>query len=133
MAAEPVPRREVVTRRPGSTAAPTTHRPYRPTVPVGGPARELPTPAPADADVRRLVRRQLRAGLATGGALALLVGTLPLLFRHLPAAGLGPVPPLLVWAVLGVAVYPLFLLLAGRYVRRAERNERDYARAAEGA
>ncbi|MFD5327826.1 hypothetical protein [Streptomyces sp. NPDC127092] len=125
MAAEPVPRREVVTRRPGSTPAPTAYRP------APEPPRPL-TPA-ADAQVRRLVRRQLRAGLATAGALALLVGTLPLLFLHLPATGLGPVPAVVVWAVLGVAVYPLLLLLAGRYVRRAERNERDYLRAVEGS
>ena len=31
------------------------------------------------------------------------------------------------WIVLGGLVYPLFVLLAWRYVRRAERNERDFA------
>ncbi|WMX48303.1 hypothetical protein [Streptomyces roseicoloratus] len=130
MAAEPVPRREVVTRHPGSTPAHTAYRstPYRPAT---EPPRAL-TPA-AHAHVRRLIRRQLRAGLATGAALALLVGTLPLVFRYLPGTGLGPVPAVVVWLVLGVAVYPLLLLLAGRYVRRAERNERDYTRAVEGA
>ncbi|MEU7028496.1 hypothetical protein AB0A60_17610 [Streptomyces sp. NPDC046275] len=125
MAAEPVPRREVVTRgpAPGATAAPVAYRP------VTAPPGRLP-PA-ARGEVRRLIRAQLRAGLAVGGTLAVLVAALPLLLRQ--GHGDGPVPPLVVWAVLGVAVYPLFLALAGWYVRRAERNERAYRRAAGGS
>ncbi|MEV6327674.1 hypothetical protein [Streptomyces sp. NPDC051909] len=126
MAAEPVPRREVVTRTPGTTTA--APRAYRPVA-----ERPEPLPPAVRTEVRRLIRAQLRAGLAVGGTLAVLVATLPLLLRTLPGSGLGPVPPLVVWAVLGIAVYPLFLVLAGWYVRRAERNEREYTRAVEGS
>ncbi|MEU8617907.1 hypothetical protein [Streptomyces sp. NPDC048623] len=125
MAAEPVPRREVVTRSPGATAVPAAYRPAA--------ERSDRLPPAVHTEVRRLIRAQLRAGLAVGGTLAVLVATLPLLLRELPGTGLGPVPPLLVWGVLGIAVYPLFLALAGWYVRRAERNEREYTRAVEGA
>ncbi|MCW2796503.1 MAG: rane protein, partial [Nocardioides sp.] len=31
------------------------------------------------------------------------------------------------WLLLGIAVYPFLLLLGWRYVRRAERIERDFA------
>ena len=60
--------------------------------------------------------------------LALTVGALPLLFPLCPALReqrlLGvPLP----WLLLGVLVYPCLLLLGWRYVRRAERNERDFA------
>ncbi|MFG2292906.1 hypothetical protein [Streptomyces sp. NPDC048603] len=71
--------------------------------------------------VRALMRSQLRAGLGALGALALLVGTLPLLLA-LPGGGSGA----LVWVALGVAVYPLMWLIARWYVRRAERNEADF-------
>ncbi|MFJ3902973.1 hypothetical protein [Streptomyces sp. NPDC090025] len=122
MATEPVPRREVVTRRPDSGPAPVPYRPQ------AEPSDDLP-PA-ARAHVRTLIRAQLRAALLTGGALVLFVGTLPLVFRLLPGGGHGTVAPVVVWAVLGGAVYPLFLVLARWYVRRAERNEDDYRRAA---
>ncbi|WP_174250383.1 MULTISPECIES: hypothetical protein [Streptomyces] len=72
--------------------------------------------------VRALMRSQLRAGLGAVAALALAVGVLPLLFA-LPGAVPGP----LVWAVLGVAAYPVLWLIARWYVGRAERNEADFA------
>ncbi|MET9701171.1 hypothetical protein ABZY31_30235 [Streptomyces sp. NPDC006529] len=71
--------------------------------------------------VRALMRSQLRAGLTALTALLALVGTLPLLFS-LPHTASGP----LVWAGLGVLVYPVMWLIAHRYVVRAERNEADF-------
>ncbi|KOG12140.1 hypothetical protein ADK34_32650 [Streptomyces viridochromogenes] len=69
--------------------------------------------------VRSLMRSQLRAALTALGALALLVGSLPLLLAL-------PAPEALVWAALGVGVYPVVWAIAHWYVRRAERNERDF-------
>ncbi|MFI6348498.1 hypothetical protein [Streptomyces sp. NPDC050560] len=75
--------------------------------------------------VRSLMRSQLRAGLAAFAALALPVVTLPLFFAALGNATV-------VWAVLGFCCYPLLVLIAYWYVRRAERNERDFARLVHG-
>ncbi len=76
-----------------------------------------------------LLRAQLRLALGVLVALGATVGALPLLFRLVPWATeqrfLG-VP--LSWAVLGFGCYPVLVLLAWRYVRRAERNERAFAR-----
>ncbi|MFF9854024.1 hypothetical protein [Streptomyces litmocidini] len=69
--------------------------------------------------VRSLMRSQLRAALTALGALALLVGSLPLLLAL-------PAPEALVWAALGFGAYPVVWAVAHWYVRRAERNERDF-------
>jgi hypothetical protein len=37
-----------------------------------------------------------------------------------------------VWIVLGFGCYPVLVLIAWWYVRRAERNERDFARLVHG-
>ncbi|MET9122091.1 MULTISPECIES: hypothetical protein [unclassified Streptomyces] len=75
--------------------------------------------------VRSLMRSQLRVGLVVFAVLVLLVGPLPLVFAAIPdGAGLE-------WAVLGFCVYPPLVLLARWYVRRAERNERDFVRLVE--
>ncbi|MFG2308056.1 hypothetical protein ACGFS9_05080 [Streptomyces sp. NPDC048566] len=75
--------------------------------------------------VRSLMRSQLRVGLAVFLVLVLLVAPLPLVFAALPdRAGTA-------WAVLGFGVYPPLVLLARWYVRRAERNERDFVRLVE--
>jgi hypothetical protein len=84
--------------------------------------------------VRSLMRSQLRTALLGLGALALLVGTLPLLLL-LPRVLTGDarsVPGPLVWGVLGVVVYPVMWLIARWYVHRAERNERDFRGLVEG-
>nr|BEK62978.1 hypothetical protein KPHV_02050 [Kitasatospora purpeofusca] len=81
--------------------------------------------------MRSLMRSQLRAALSALGLLLLLVGTLPLLFAA-PTAGSFPARGPILWAVLGVAVHPVIWLLARRYVRRAERNERDFTGLVEG-
>ncbi|MER5935200.1 hypothetical protein [Streptomyces sp. NPDC002054] len=108
------PRREVVTGVPrGARRRPPAHAPARSEI---SEQTTLGTTY-----VRALMRSQLRAGLGALIALALLVGALPLLFA-LPEDASGA----LVWAVLGVAVYPLMWLIARWYVHCAERNEADF-------
>ncbi|MEU6769865.1 hypothetical protein [Streptomyces sp. NPDC046759] len=117
MGADSVPRREVVTGRPrpaSGTAAP-------------GPAAS-PQPRP-DVQVRRLMRRQLRAALTATTFLALPLGLLPVLLRALPHTGAAPRVPLTVWFVLGVAPYVALPAVGAWYVRRAERNETGTAAA----
>ncbi|WP_374701537.1 hypothetical protein [Streptomyces maremycinicus] len=75
--------------------------------------------------VRSLMRSQLRAALAVFAVLTLLVGPLPLLFAAMPDSRR------LEWAVLGFCLYAPLVLLARWYVRRAERNERDFVRLVE--
>ncbi|MFB7938316.1 hypothetical protein ACFWIN_12270 [Streptomyces sp. NPDC127049] len=113
---------------------PEPRRPRRETVTyataVGGRPAPRPAHPPARSEideqttlghtyVRSLMRSQLRAALTALGALALLVGTLPLVLAL-------PAPEALVWAALGVGVYPVVWAVARWYVRRAERNERDF-------
>ncbi|MFD0265410.1 hypothetical protein ACFVGY_02275 [Streptomyces sp. NPDC127106] len=110
----PPPRRETVTGVPrGARRRPPAHTPAR---------SEISEQTTLGATyVRALMRSQLRAGLCVLAALALLVGTLPVLF-----ALARPAPGPLVWAVLGLAVYPVLWLIARWYVARAERNEADF-------
>lgn len=75
--------------------------------------------------VRSLMRSQLRAGLTVFAVLVLLVGPLPLVFAVTADARR------LTWLVLGFCLYPPMILLARWYVRRAERNERDFVRLVE--
>ncbi|MFD5228578.1 hypothetical protein ACFWJ5_08555 [Streptomyces qaidamensis] len=75
--------------------------------------------------VRSLMRTQLRAALNVFAVLGLLIGPLPLLFAAMPDARR------LEWAVLGFGLYAPLVLLARWYVRRAERNERDFVRLVE--
>jgi hypothetical protein len=77
--------------------------------------------------MRSLIRSQLRLALGALALLGLTLGLLPALFAAVPAvqrARLGEVP--LAWLLLGVAAYPALVLLAVFFVRRAERNERDF-------
>ncbi|MFE6847402.1 hypothetical protein [Streptomyces sp. NPDC057686] len=110
----PSPRREIVTGVPrGARRRPPAHTPAR---------SEISEQTTLGATyVRALMRSQLRAGLGALGALALLVGTLPVLFA-LPRSASGP----LVWVWLGLVVYPVLWLIARWYVARAERNEADF-------
>jgi hypothetical protein len=125
MPAEQRPRREVVTGVPRSARRPPGHAPAR---------SEISEQTTLGATyVRSLMRSQLRAALYALGTLALLVGSLPLLFA-LPAAfdSTLATPEPFVWAALGVGVYPVMWLTARWYVRRAERNEEDFTRLLEG-
>ena len=78
--------------------------------------------------MRSLLREQLRLALGVLTVLGLTIGLLPLAFYLAP--GLSDVHLLgmpLGWLLLGVVVYPVLVALGWVYVRRAERNERDFA------
>ncbi|MET8826812.1 hypothetical protein ABZX40_04155 [Streptomyces sp. NPDC004610] len=118
MPPEPTPRRVTVTgppRRPGRRH-PGGY--YRPRTEIDEQTTLGHT------YVRSLIRSQLRAALTVLAVLALLVAPLPLVFAAAPDARLE-------WAVLGFGVYLPLVLLARWYVRRAERNERDFVRLVE--
>jgi len=105
---------------------------------VTGPPRHRHTPGARTGDIDEqtelgevylgsLLREQLALAGRILGVLVLTVGSLPLLFRLFP--DLVEIEPLglpLSWLLLGVVVYPWLVLLGLRYVRRAERNERDF-------
>jgi uncharacterized membrane protein (DUF485 family) len=105
---------------------------------VTGPARRR-TPAARTTDIDdetrlggmymgSLLREQLRLALGLLTVLALTLGLLPLLFHLLPGlAGVHVLGVPVAWLLLGVLVYPALVLLGWVYVRRAERNERDFA------
>lgn len=105
---------------------------------VSGPPRRR-TPAARtteiDAETRlggmymgSLLREQLRLALGVLLVLALTVGSLPLVFHLWPGlADIELVGVPLPWWLLGVLVYPTLVALGWVYVRRAERNERDFA------
>ncbi|WP_028653101.1 membrane protein [Nocardioides halotolerans] len=113
------------------------HRPVR--VRVTGPPlrRHAPRARTGDIDeqtalgdvfLSSLLREQLALAVRILALLALTVGSLPLVFHLFP--GLADVEVLWVpvtWLLLGVVVYPWLVLLGLRFVRRAERNERDFA------
>ncbi|MFE2375329.1 hypothetical protein [Streptomyces sp. NPDC059398] len=124
MSAEPPPRRETVTGE--SRRVRPLPRRRVPSEPLSAPAAALDgQTALGDAYVRSLMRGQLRAGLGAFGLVALLAGTLPLAFAALRS-------DLAVWIVLGLGAYPVLVAVAWWYIRRAERNERDFARLVEG-
>lgn len=109
-----------------------------PRVRVTGPPRRV-TPRPRTHEIDEetelggvylgsLLRAQLGLAARAIGLLALTLGSLPLLFHLFPGLARVQVVGLpLPWLLLGVLVYPLLVLLGWRYVRRAERNERDFA------
>lgn len=119
------PRRVVVTGEP--------RRGQRPMGPLRARSEIDEQTAVGAAYVRGLMRSQLRAGLAAFLVLGGVLGALPLVFAGLPD-DVGPWPsvPALVWTVLGVAAYPFMLVIGYWYVRRAERNERDFSDLTEG-
>ncbi|WP_309647203.1 hypothetical protein [Nocardioides sp.] len=104
---------------------------------TGPPRRHAPRTRTGDIDdetrlgsvyLGSLLREQLRLAARTILVLVVTVGSLPLAFRVVP--GLSDVTLLgipLAWLLLGGLVYPFLVLLGWRYVRRAERNERDFA------
>ncbi len=105
---------------------------------VTGPDRRArPSPRTGDIDeetqlgglyLGSLLREQLLLAGRVLGVLAVTVGGLPLLFHVTPGlAGVRVAGMPVAWVLLGVLVYPWLVLLGWRYVRRAERNERDFA------
>jgi hypothetical protein len=75
-----------------------------------------------------LLRAQLRLAGMVVMVVLLVVGGLPLsylLFPELDDVRVLGMP--LAWVLLGFAAYPFLFLLGWLYIRRAERNERDFA------
>ena len=111
-------------------------RPQRVRV-TGPPRRQGPRPRTGDIDeetrlggvyLGSLLREQMWLALRIVALLFAAIGSLPLVFHLLP--GLTDVDVFgmpLPWLLLGVGVYPVMVLLGWRYVRSAERNERDFA------
>jgi hypothetical protein len=105
---------------------------------VTGPPRRVHAPRARTGDIDdqtalgdvylgSLLREQLALAARILGLLVLTVGSLPLLFRVFPGLAELDVHGLpIAWLLLGVLVYPWLVLLGFRYVRRAERNERDF-------
>ncbi len=84
--------------------------------------------------LRSLLRAQLRLAAGVLMLLAVLVGGLPLLFRLVPALATREVLGLPVsWCILAFAVYPVLLVLGWTFVRRSERNERNFTDMVEGS
>lgn len=82
--------------------------------------------------VGTLLRAQLRLALSTLVALGLTVGVLPLVFSLVPALASRHVLGMPVsWGMLAFGCYPVLVLLAWRYVRLSDRNERAFARVVE--
>jgi putative solute:sodium symporter small subunit len=82
--------------------------------------------------LRTLLRAQLRLGLSILVALGLTIGVLPVLFYLAPGLTSTYVLGMPVsWVVLAFGCYPVLVLLAWRYVRRAERNEQAFERVVE--
>lgn len=81
-----------------------------------------------DVYLRSLLRAQVGLAARLLLLLGVTLGVLPLAFHLWPS--LSDIEPLgipLPWLLLGVLVHPFLLLLAWRYVRSAERNERVFA------
>lgn len=75
-----------------------------------------------------LLRAQLRLAGLVVGALAVLVGGVPLAYAMFPSLDEVDVLGMpLAWVVLGFGVYPLLVLLGWLYVRSAENNEQEFA------
>jgi putative solute:sodium symporter small subunit len=82
--------------------------------------------------VGTLLRAQLRLAVSILVALALTIGILPLVFIVVPSLTSRHVLGMPVsWGILAFGCYPVLVLLAWRYVRLAERNERAFARVVE--
>lgn len=81
-----------------------------------------------------LLREQARLAILVLVVLFGTLGSLPLVFHLWPGlADVGVLGVPLPWLVLGVLVHPFLLTLGVAYVRRAERNERDFAALVSGA
>lgn len=115
-----VPRREVVTGEPRERRG--VPRPVRARSEIDEQT------ALGVAYVHSLMRSQLRTAIVGFGILVVLLGALPLVFagvgEHLD---LWPSGPSVAWVVLGVGAYPVLVAIGRWYVRRAERNERDFS------
>ncbi|QQQ74532.1 DUF485 domain-containing protein [Saccharothrix sp. 6-C] len=117
-------------------------RPHTQRVVVTSPrtrAPRAPRPYPASREIdeqselgavymRSLIRTQRRLGLLLCAVVCGSVAALPLVFTLAPQVAaqrlLGlPLP----WLLLGLLVFPVFVLAGWFYVRQAERSEREFA------
>lgn len=81
-----------------------------------------------DVYLRSLLRAQLGLAARLLALLAVTLGVLPLAFHLAPSLiDVRPLGVPLPWLLLGVLVHPFLLLLAWRYIRSAEHNERVFA------
>ncbi|WP_028643573.1 membrane protein [Nocardioides sp. URHA0020] len=104
---------------------------------TGPPRRQPPVRRASDIDagtnlggvyMRSLLREQLRLAIGVLAVMGLTIGLLPLAFHLAPGlSGVRVLGMPLGWLLLGVLVYPALVGLGWAYVRRAERNERDFA------
>jgi hypothetical protein len=82
--------------------------------------------------VGTLLRAQLRLAVSTLVTLGLTIGVLPLVFTLVPGLTSNHVLGMPIsWGILAFGCYPVMVLLGWRYLRRAERNERAFARVVE--
>jgi putative solute:sodium symporter small subunit len=80
-----------------------------------------------------LLRSQLALALRTVLVLGVTVGALPFLFLLVPQLNRWHVLGMPVsWVALAFGCYPVLIGLAWRYVRAAERNEREFTHMVEG-
>ncbi|MEV7429790.1 MULTISPECIES: hypothetical protein [unclassified Nocardioides] len=103
---------------------------------TGPPRRRTPAARTRDIDAETrlgevymgsLLREQLWLAVRVLAVLAVTLGSLPLAFHLWPGlTGVHLLGAPLPWLLLGVAAYPLLVVLGWRYVRRAERNEQDF-------
>ena len=115
------PKQRVVVTSP-RTGAPRPRRPYPAT-------REIDEQSELGAVyMRSLIRTQRNLGLLVTGTVTGSLAALPVVFTLAPSVaqvtlfGIG-----LPWLLLGVVVFPLFVLAGWFYVRQAERSEREFA------
>jgi hypothetical protein len=121
MTPEPPPTQRVVVTSP-RTGAPRPRRPY--------PAsREITEQSQLGAlYMRSLIRTQRTLGLLVVGLVAGGLAALPLVFTFAPSVSRTQVLGIgLPWVLLGVVVFPVFVLAGWFYVRQAERSEREFA------
>ena len=82
--------------------------------------------------VGTLLRAQLRLAVNIMVVLGLTIGLLPIVFVLVPGLTSKHVLGMPIsWGILAFGCYPVLVLLAWRYVRLAERNERAFARVVE--
>ncbi len=75
-----------------------------------------------------LLRAQLRLAIGLLTPVAMFAIGMPLAFHLWPELAKAEVLRVpIAWFILGFAVYPVLMALGWGYVRRAERNERDFA------
>jgi hypothetical protein len=119
---EPQPPTQRVVVTSPRTGAPRPRRPYPAT-------REINEQSELGAVyMRSLIRTQRNLGMLVCGVVTGGLAALPLLFTFAPSIagatlfGIG-----LSWLLLGVVVFPVFVLAGWFYVRQAERSEREFA------